>query len=162
MSNIIVCNSEYTDKNSVYDVLHYIVKPKQINTYIDWYGLGVLESSIQNASDSFLAIKKIYGKEDGKQLHHFVISPYTGFPMNIAIIHLIGFQILQYVYDIGFQGVIAYHGNTFTPHIHIVINSISYKDGSRLNNIKAFYNKLLYFLKYYYGNLKWEDGVIYK
>ncbi|MCR0613018.1 relaxase/mobilization nuclease domain-containing protein [[Clostridium] innocuum] len=162
MSNLVVCSNEYEDNYCVSDVLQYIIRPKSPTDYVDWHGLGVLESSILHASDSFHAIKSIYEKENGKQLHHFILNLDASSPLIYSWLHIVGFKTLQFIFDKGYQCVMAFHTNTYTPHIHIVINSINFKNGKRLDQVQSFYNQVLYYLKYEFSALRWESSVIYK
>lgn len=164
MSLVKVTESSYNDAYALADVFNYCGK---MGKCIYWDGLGVCLHNIRTAMDSMRIIKRSYGKDSGKQLHHVIISIYRDmYVKNEQELKnkkstericrsLIGMEICEYIYNLGFQNVYFLHDDAQYVHLHILVNSVSYMNGIKLTNLYSFRNNIEQCLKNNYPFLQW-------
>lgn len=91
---------------------------------------------------SMLSVKKMYHKERGRQFEHSMlsVSPVGNDYTNERLLQ-IGTECAEYWYKKGFQCTVALHLDSEFRHFHILVNSVSYKDGKKLKMNLKFYNE---------------------
>ena len=121
--------NDYKDLKCIYSVIDFIYRNNgNNNTYVG----GINIANPIKAADEFMLVKRYYGKTEGTQLRHYVISPD---PKELFIPYMateLGYQICAYYAD-KFQSVFSVHTNTSHLHIHVVINTVSYVNGKKLH-----------------------------
>lgn len=164
MSLVKITNSSYDDAYALTDVFSYC---DNIRKRIYCEGLGVCLHNIHTVIDSMRLVKKIYGKETGKQLHHVIISIYRHkYTENnqesdkkditeSVCRDLIGMELCEYIYNLGFQNVYFVHDDSEYIHLHILVNSVNYMNGSKLTNLYSFKNNIEQYLKKRYKIMQW-------
>lgn len=88
------------------------------------------QADMSNAEYQFSAVRKAYGKENGIQARIFIQSFENGLAAETA--NEIGLETVKRFNDRidgTYQAVIYTHGNTDSPHNHIVINSVNPENG---------------------------------
>ncbi len=179
MSNIIIVDKSYMDSDSLNKVVSYILYGKHSyskdnilynSPNVEWGGIGINLLNPALAVKSFQQIKSIYHKENGNQLHHFIISLCKVDDWGFAIpvnndetnmwLNLLLNDLCDYVNQNGFQLLFGIHRNTDKLHIHCVMNSINYSTGLRLNNRQGFYETMYQILKSQIIGWQWK-GVVY-
>lgn len=88
------------------------------------------QADMSNAEYQFSAVRKAYGKENGIQARIFIQSFEHGLSAEKA--NEIGLETVKRFNDRidgTYQAVIYTHGNTDSPHNHIVINSVNPENG---------------------------------
>lgn len=165
MSLIKITDNSYNDANALSDVFSYC---GNVNKCVSWKGLGICLNNIHTAIDSMRVVQKIYGKEKGKHLYHIIISVDRKMyvrnkqELNSKIDtericrSLIGMQICEYIYNMGFQNAYFLHDDSEYLHLHIIVNSVSYINGKKLTNLYRFVNDIKQDLKEEYSFLQWE------
>lgn len=96
-----------------------------------------------------MSVKKAYHKPDGKQGEHIVLSITPDLPGNSDEKYLkIGREIADFFTD--YQSLITVHKDTKLRHVHILLNSVSFKDGKKfsqgpkeLNDFRLKCNRVL-------------------
>jgi len=133
---------KYHDDNAREDVISYILnRNKTPHSY--YQGFMVDFTDIHG---SMTKVAEKFGKTSGVKLRHFLIAFEENEKINAMKAYEIGKQIADYfIYE--YQTVFAVHEDTKHPHIHIVINSISYVDGHRYYGKKREFNGFLYHIK---------------
>ena len=121
-------------KGALRNALAYCLQPLKTNPELCYvqgpYADGPIDSD--SVYGSFLNIKNEYGKEEGRQYFHTVIS----FPKNEkispeqALDFGIEFAAKQYA---GYQCAMAVHTDKDHLHVHFIINSVSYNDGKKFD-----------------------------
>lgn len=135
MAFVKMINHKYDDPYCLENVINYICMPdKTPSGFIG--GIGVITASVDDIILQFKTIKEIYNKEDGKQLYHYTVSMAYEYDGCYEALYKIGFTIAGYYAD-EYQVVYAVHEDTYNPHLHLVINSVSYIDGMKFNRGKA-------------------------
>lgn len=166
MSIVKMILKPYKDKEAINNVMNYCLKSN--GDCSEWGGHGICTISLQTAIDGFKQIKKFYKKEDGKQLHHFVISisrrmcirnreEYkTKKNTEYISTKLIANELSELVFNYGYQNCWFIHVDTDYYHIHLIINSVNYFIGYKLSDAFHFKSNLESYLKLNYGYLHWE------
>lgn len=169
MSFIKIVPKDYLGYEALPNVIRYCLRND--NEYIERYGAGIVDNCAENIINGFNFVKKYYGKMDGKQLHHFVISIYRykyitnnkdwkAKKENESIAcKLLAKEVPIFIRDNGFQCCSFIHEDTDYLHIHLIVNSVSWKDGHKLTNVKSFANIILRYVASNYAFLNWERGI---
>jgi len=136
MACIKVATGPYQDQGCLFRLIHKYIYPKAV--YV-----GGMNIDPQYAASEMEIVKGIWMQTQGVQLWHFILSfseiesvQYA----NPTDARYIAYEICEFFAD-KYQVVFGIHART-NLHIHFVINSISYLDGSRFINSKASLNNL--------------------
>ena len=112
-----------------------------------------------------IQIKKLAEKEDGKQLYHMVISIWRYYAKPVyknkavtedACCDLIGNDISQILYNMGYQNAYFKHNNNGNRHLHFIINSVNFISGNKLSGVKSICSQTTQYLQREYPFLQWE------
>lgn len=95
----------------------------------------------QTAARDFVNTKKLWRKDDGRLCYHGYQSFKPG-EVNAETAHAIGVELAKQLWGDRFQVVVATHCNTGVYHNHLVINSVSFRDGYKFYNSKADYRQM--------------------
>lgn len=95
----------------------------------------------QTAARDFVNTKKLWRKDDGRLCYHGYQSFKPG-EVNAETAHAIGVELAKQLWGERFQVVVATHCNTGVYHNHLVINSVSFRDGYKFYNSKADYRQM--------------------
>jgi len=121
----------YKNEDAVSRVIDYICrlnKPEQVG------GMGVFPLYVEDMVNQFLAVKRIYHKEEGKQVFHIFISFEKSLGFTVDEVMEMWYEIAAYCgYDR--QVMFAVHDDTQNIHIHMAINTVAYTNGE----YKAYY-----------------------
>jgi len=105
------------------------------------YFVSTLNCNKTFARDEFQMVKQRFGKEGGIVAFH----GYQSFRKGEATpqqAHEVGLALAKELWGDRFQVVVATHVNTKCVHNHFVINSISFKDGSRYHDCRETYQRM--------------------
>lgn len=121
------------EQQALADVIAYAANEEKTEKL--YYTTGI-NCSIEFARDQFDTTKIRFGKTDGIVAFH----AYQSFKEDEVTpdeAHAIGVQLAKELWGDRFQIVVATHTNTRNVHNHIVINSVSFRDGLKFNGCKA-------------------------
>lgn len=122
---------KYHDTESKKQVINYILNPKKMS-----HGyFGVFHVDPNNIVESMNEVSRYFGKSDGVQLRHFILSFEHGEVRSIETVHEIAMRISCRLGE-EYQIVYAVHDTQSAPHFHFVMNSVSYVDGHRYYGTK--------------------------
>ncbi len=139
MAIIKFTNSKSTLKN----IINYITKDSKTNAEL----ITGKDCSSDNALEEMQTIKNLYNKTAGRQYVHLIqsFSPNDNLSFNQA--HKIGLQLAEQYK--GFQVLVATHTDKDHIHNHLVINSVSFENGKKIQQsqqdmlkIKKYSNEL--------------------
>ena len=99
------------------------------------YYVSTINCNKRCARDEFAMVKKRFGKEGSIVAFHAYQSFAPG-EVNPSEAHSIGVELAKRLWGDRFQIVVATHVNTAAVHNHLVINSISFKDGKRFHGCR--------------------------
>ena len=126
---------EFTEpeKQALQDVIAYAANEDKTEKF--YYTTGI-NCSVEFARDQFDTVKQRFEKTDGIVAFHAYQSFKEG-EVTPDEAHAIGVQLATELWGDRFQMVVATHVNTKCVHNHIVINSVSFRDGLKFNGCKA-------------------------
>lgn len=88
----------------------------------------------ENAMQEFIAVKKQFGKTDGRQYYHVVQSFSPDDNISPETAHEIGLKFAEY-FD-NYQMVVATHTDRNHIHNHIVFNSVNFENGKKFHQTR--------------------------
>ena len=98
---------------------------------------GILVSAInclpQNAYTEMMLVKKNFHKEDGRLGYH-IIQSFNGNEISPEECNKLGIELAQSLWGDKYQVIVCTHTNKDNVHNHIVLNSVSFVDGSKYHN----------------------------
>lgn len=136
MACIKVAAGPYQDQGCLFRLIHEYIYPKAV--YI-----GGMNIDPQYASTEMEIVKSIWMQKQDVQLFHFILS--FSEVESISFVHpkdarYIAYEICEFFAD-KYQIVFGIHSAT-NLHIHFVVNSVSFQDGSRFVNNNTSLNAL--------------------
>jgi len=90
----------------------------------------------QSAYDEMMTTKRRYGKTDGRMFYQFVQSFSPEEDVTPEEVHVIGLELAQWLFP-DFEVVVATHVDANHLHSHLIVNSVSWKDGRKLHQNAA-------------------------
>lgn len=122
MPNIILIHNDYPDKGSLSRVLNYVLRSDLIGGY-------AIDPTCAFRQMHF--VKRVFHKEDGVQLKHFIISFAFSelYQINFDNILGLGFWVGQMFAD--YQIAYAIHIDAQHTHLHLVMNTVSFINGRK-------------------------------
>lgn len=101
---------------------------------------GILVSAInclpEKAYSQMILTKKAFHKEDGRLGYH-IIQSFNGNEVSPEKCNKIGIELAETLWGDKYQVVVCTHTNKENIHNHIVLNSVSFIDGSKYHNSNA-------------------------
>lgn len=98
---------------------------------------GILVSAInclpQTAYSQMMLTKKAFHKEDGRLGYH-IIQSFNGNEISPEKCNKIGIELAEELWGDKYQVIVCTHTNKQNVHNHIVLNSVSFTDGSKYHN----------------------------
>lgn len=90
----------------------------------------------QSAYDEMITTKRRFQKTDGRMFYQFVQSFDPSEDVTPQEVHAIGLELAQKLFP-EFEVVVATHVDTDHLHNHLIVNSVSWKDGRKLHQNAA-------------------------
>lgn len=130
MVTVKAISGSYDDQRACANVINYIFQYyKTPNDLIGGY--GAIVTTTNQCVECFEIVKNIFNKQDGRQLKHIIISFERNFN-DLNAIYEMAFDFARFFAN-DYQVVFAVHEDKPCYHIHLVINSVSFKDGRMLD-----------------------------
>ena len=121
------------------NTIDYILQNHKVARSEDGIALkGTQGCFIDHAYEEMIQTKRMYGKEDGRQGYHFILSFKPGEVTREQVWKITQDFVKEYLP--GYEVVYSIHDDKPHLHSHIVFNSVNYNTG----------------LKYHYANGDWE------
>lgn len=120
-------NPELEDYQDLHNVIDYV--GADYKTEQQFYVSGI-NCSKETVLDDMIITKKQFGKTDGIQAFHIIQSFKEG-EVTPELCHKIGIELAEELFGDRFEAIVSTHLNTNHYHNHIVLNSVSFKDGKR-------------------------------
>lgn len=129
MCVVIIMNEKYCNPDDLSNVVAYAVK--EAHCQCGFYGAtGMKVGSVEEMTAAMRTVKQEFQKTGGRQLFHIVISfndKKEGW-ITPEIGYRIGYEFSARFFE-GYQVVFGVHDNTDNLHLHLVVNSVSYRNG---------------------------------
>lgn len=139
VGEIIIVRKKYDDPYAVGDVINYVMDSLY---FTDAIANETELDSIKSAIDDFHRVQSAVNMEGHKRLFHMIITVPFGAYCERRLERLMNYAI-SYFNQKGYQAIAAFHegskGNYKNLHFHLVVNPISYIDGSRLYDTNTTY-----------------------
>lgn len=129
-------NSEFGNYQDLHNVIDYV--GADYKTEKQFYVSGI-NCSKETSLEDMIITKKQYGKTDGIQAFHIIQSFKAG-EVTPELCHKIGMELAEELFGDRFEVVVSTHLNTNHYHNHIVLNSVSFKDGKRYYDNNTTYS----------------------
>ena len=131
---------EFTEpeKQALQDLIAYTTNEDKTERF--YYTTGI-NCDVEFARDQFDTVKMRFAKPDGNVAYHAYQSFREG-EVTPDEAHVIGVQLAKELWGDRFQMVVATHVNTKCVHNHIVINSVSFRDGMKFHDSRDTYRLL--------------------
>lgn len=105
------------------------------------YHITGINCMVNTAFDEMTAVKERFGKAGGNQAYHAYQSFKPG-EVTPEQCHEIGVNLAKTLWGDRFQIIVTTHLDKSHLHNHLVINSVSFKDGKKFNDNKATYAEM--------------------
>ena len=123
-------------KSTLKHIINYITQDAKTTTEL----ITGKDCTSDNALEEMQTVKNLYNKTTGRQYIHLVQSFSPNDNLSYAKAHEIGLELAkQYK---GFQVLVATHTDREHVHNHLVINSVSFKDGKKFQQSKKDMEKI--------------------
>ena len=127
-----------SERQALADVIAYAANEDKTEKL--FYTTGI-NCSVEFARDQFDTTKLRFGKTRGNVAYHAYQSFAPG-EVTPDEAHAIGVQLARELWGDRFQMVVATHVNSHCVHSHIVINSVSFRDGKKFHDCRDTYSQL--------------------
>lgn len=121
-----IVNGAYENDDAVENVINYALRMGDMQIV---GGYGVTLTSAEDIINQFYTVKKLYNRMNGKQVVHIMFSVDKTSFLNPVQVKILGNLLGQYFGDER-QVVFGVHTDTEHLHIHMVINTIAFTNGS--------------------------------
>ncbi len=105
------------------------------------YHITGINCMVKTAFEEMTAVKERFGKTGGNQAYHAYQSFKPG-EVTPEQCHEIGVTLAKTLWGDRFQIIVTTHLDKSHLHNHLVINSVSFKDGKKFNDNKATYAEM--------------------
>ena len=127
-----------SERQALADVIAYAANEDKTEKLFYTTGINCSE---EFARDQFDTTKLRFGKTRGNVAYHAYQSFAPG-EVTPDEAHAIGVQLARELWGDRFQMVVATHVNSHCVHSHIVINSVSFRDGKKFHDCRDTYRQL--------------------
>ena len=105
------------------------------------YHITGINCRVPTAYEEMAAVKQRFGKTGGNQAYHAYQSFKPG-EVTPQQCHELGVNLAQTLWGDRFQIIVTTHMDKHHLHNHIVLNSVSFRDGKKFNDNKAAYAEM--------------------
>lgn len=119
-----------TSGSPMNNIFPYIMKEEKTEQKL----ISGINCMPETAMEEFIAVKKQFGKTDGRQYYHVVQSFSPDDNISPETAHEIGLKFAQYFGN--YQMVIATHTDRNHIHNHIVFNSVNFENGKKFHQTR--------------------------
>lgn len=118
-------------KNSLNGIIKYVTNEEKTSKKI----MTALNCSVDTVEDEMKFTKKMYNKTTGRQYKHFVQSFHPDDPIDSNKSNILGLEWAKNIFQ-DFEVLIVTHEDKDHIHNHFIVNSVSFKDGTKLTYSK--------------------------
>lgn len=119
-------HGNYRNADAKQKAIRYILQAYKVKSGM----YGGFFVNMTRPDESMMEVSRFFGKPNGVQLRHFVVSFEPGELSNLKTAGNIAWEMAQHLSN-RYQCVYAVHEDRPNVHFHIIMNSVSYVDGSR-------------------------------
>src|SRR5680860_1670560 len=115
-----------SSKGSIKNIINYVLNKEKTNERI----MARKDCSVLNTAEEMNTTKNLYNKTDGITYHHIMQSFKPG-EITPESAHSIGIELAEKQFK-NHEVLIATHKDKEHIHNHLIVNSVSFKDGHKL------------------------------
>lgn len=116
------------------NVLEYVLRDDKVKEgYMDILGPSPNEITWDSVYNAFVDEKKLWGKDNGRMCAHYVLSFHKDEDVTPEQVLEIARELAEKMFA-GHQVLITVHQDKGHLHAHIVVNTVSYLDGKKLQS----------------------------
>lgn len=127
-----VTNEFYKEPESVPELINYVMDSQKTEDHYIGGNCILPGSTIDDVILQFQVVKNVWGKNDGVQFIHFIVSFSYEENVEPRQAYISAYHISTY-FDGLYQVVYGVHQDTENLHIHFLVNSVSYIDGRKIS-----------------------------
>lgn len=140
---------KYHDDAALDTVIDYCLKPaKTPHGFIGAYGVNLHQAAFEME-----LLAEVFGKNRGLRLRHFILSfsPTEAQSLGERVYETLDevARVVAGYYARNYQIIYAVHENSENPHIHFVMNTVSYTNGRKYGGKKRDYYQFLDYIRTY-------------
>lgn len=149
MPALIVIENSYSNEDAIERIAYYILNPwKTPGYYVSGHAVNLMNAD--SIITSFRLIKSIYGKLDGRQVRHMIVSfaDYEGITCEDA--YRIQSAAISYFRELGYQAISAVHVPKIKGdhiHFHLAINTVNLYTGQKYSGTYTQRQEFFEYLK---------------
>ena len=157
MAMIINCNNDYNSVKDIERAVNYILGKE---FFIGGGKSGCLYLTPKDVANSFALTQKQFNKESGKRMFLIILGFGKDELYNKNIIFELASEMSAYIGQL-FQNMYGIHSGSYNngeyEHVHFVINSVSFYNGSRFACTYDFFQNMIFnFLRAYDVRIDWR------
>ena len=121
--------ANYKNNPAIRNLLRYVIYEKGYKKKFEYWGARNLPKDVEKAFREIITLQKLLGSNNGRLMHQFVLS----LPIEIQdvkVAYILAEALADYL---GQEYQLFYGVHTDEPnlHIHVAINSVSFKTGRK-------------------------------
>lgn len=131
-------NHKYHDDDAIADVIDYVLR----NDKTEPEFTGGMAVNVRFAKEQFEIVAKACGKDFGTRLRHMILSFSPNERITVLDAKNIAYQVAGY-YGYLYQIIWSVHLDSGHIHIHMVMNTVSYRTGLKYDGSKEDYYRFI-------------------
>lgn len=134
MAILKIINNHSKSPKALKNIISYVLKESKTEDNLRYLHGEYRADQIspKEVFQDFMRVKKLFQKEDGRMYQHGTVSWHEDEAISYEKALSFGIELLEKLYPYH-QVALAVHTDRNHPHIHFVVNSVSYVDGSMLH-----------------------------
>ena len=137
-------DGEYRNRDATYNLINYVCRLKNMSLV---GGYGVVLTGVEDVTRQFNIARQVYGFKNEKQVMHFIFSIEPTLYLKPEHAKELAYMLGKYFANER-QVLFAVHNDKACLHIHMVVNTISFLNGSykdywAIDELKAYANMCL-------------------
>jgi len=134
-------NNKTQTAGGMKNVLNYVSRKEKTVSEDKRFVTGV-NCSPETALDEMTATKNLYHKTDGRLYYHLVQSFPSGYEIEPELAHKIAVELAEKAFN-RYEVIVATHIDREHIHSHLVVNSVSFKDGKKYHSDRESVEQLM-------------------
>lgn len=141
MENVTVRNKnkKYTNTPAIKNLIQYIVREKDTDAYVEYWGTRGLVKDVNHAYKVIDRMQKYLKSNTGRRMYHIIIS-FTEKIRDPKVAYIVAEAIADYLGK-EHQLVYGVHLDTDNYHIHYAVNAVNYATGKKWHKEKDEFSK---------------------
>lgn len=150
MAKLEMVSGSYRDENAISDLINNEVAwNSHKNTTADFVNAHHID--LECIAGSMIEVSRYFSQDYGTHAYHFILSFSPDEVPPLIVLDGLAYDICYFFYH-EFQIIYSFHNDENKPHLHFVLNAISYVDGHRFRWDAEMYHRFCRFVRWILGN----------